>query len=143
MNYHRIVSENDRDIPYLSSIIKTPEISRYISIDEENYWQYVSANEDVFYFKVYDSDRLVAATHCELSDKTLYMDIMVIPEYQRNGIASEVLRDIQTGKLPLDFDKIEVSIDENNLASIRLFEKMNFSYVSKADELLNYVYIPS
>lgn len=141
MKYQRIVSKEDGDIPYLSSMLKLSEISRYISIDEKNYWQYVTSNENVFYFKVYDNDdRLVAATHCETVNRKLYMDIMVVPAHQRKGIATSVLRDIQSDRLPLSFDQIEVSIDETNIASIKLFEKMHFLCVSKEDELLNYIY---
>ena len=140
MTYQRIVSTNDSDIPLLASILKLPEIARFISIDENNYWNYVTSNEHVLYFKIYEAEHLVAAIHCEMWDKTLYMDIMVVPQYQRRGIATKVLRDIQSGELPFDFEKIEVSIDENNAASIKLFEKMNFVCVSKEEELLNYVF---
>jgi len=140
MNYERLTSEWDKDIPYLLSIYRLPEISRYIHIDEVNYWHYVASNENVFYYKVYDGDRLVAAIHCELSDKTLFMDIVVLPEYQRRGIATGILWDIQNGHLPLAFERIEVAIEEGNIASIKLFEKMNFVFLAKDGELINYVY---
>ena len=140
MIYRRLNSPNDPDIPYLTSALKQPEIARFISIDETNYWTYVTNTENVFYFKVFENDVLVAATHCEISNRTLYMDIMVIPTYQRKGVATTILNDIQSGTLLLDFDKIEVSIDKSNAASIKLFEKMNFKFVSMEDELLNYVY---
>ena len=117
-----------------------PEISKYISIDEVNYWHYITTTANVFYYKIYKGDCLVAAVHCELSDKTLYMDLVVIPKYQKDGIGTMIIRDIITRKLQLDFERIEVSIDESNIPSIRLFEKMQFCYVSKEDELLNYVY---
>ena len=140
MNYERLTSEWDKDIPYLLSIYQLPEISRYIHIDEVNYWHYVASNENVFYYKVYDGDRLVAAIHCELSDKTLFMGIVVFPEYQRRGIATGILWDIQNGHLPLEFERIEVAIEEGNIASIKLFEKMNFVFLAKDGELINYVY---
>lgn len=140
MNYQRMMNENDKDIPYLTSVFKLPEISRYISIDEQNYWHYVTSSENVYFFKVYDDESLVATTHCEVVDRVLYMDIMVIPEQQGKGIATTVLKDIQLGNLVSGFDRIEVAIDENNVASIRLFEKMGFDFVSKEDELSNYVY---
>ena len=140
MTYHRILNTNDSDIPYLSSILQLPDVSKFIRIDESNYWNYVTQTENVFYYKVFLNNELVASTHCEISNKTLYMDIMVIPQHQRKGIATSILSDIMSGKLQLDFDKIEVSIDEQNIASIKLFEKMNFKFVSKEDELLNYTY---
>lgn len=141
MIYQQMTHEDDRDIPYLRSIYKLPEIARYISIDEKQYWHYVTTTSNVFYYKAYIDGCLAAATHCELSDNTLYMDIMVIPQYQKKGIGADILRDIQNGKLVRDFEKIEVSIDESNIASIKLFEKMNFNYVSKEDELLTYVWL--
>lgn len=140
MNYQQMMNENDADILYLVSIFKLPQISRYISIDEQNYWKYVTTSENVYFFKIYKNDVLVGTTHLEVVDRVLYMDIMMIPEHQGKGIATMVLRDIQAGNLVSGFDKIEVSIDESNVASIRLFEKMGFSYVSKEDELINYVY---
>ena len=48
MNYIRITRENDIDIPYLTSVLKMPEVSRFISIDEANYWHYVTSTEYVY-----------------------------------------------------------------------------------------------
>lgn len=140
MKYQRMMSERDTAIPYLESLFKLPEISRYISIDEQNYWKYVTISRNVYFFKAYDDGHLVATTHLEVVDRVLYMDVMVVPEYQRKGIATIVLGDIQSGNLISGFNRIEVSIDENNIASVRLFEKMGFDFVSKEDELLNYTY---
>ena len=140
LTYDRIVSLNDVDIPYLTSILSLPEISKFISINESNYWNYITRTESVFYYKIFVENNLVAATHIEKSNNILYMDIMVIPEYQRKGIATAILGDIISGKPQIEFDKIEVSIDEHNIASIKLFDKMNFIFVSKENELLNYTY---
>lgn len=140
MIYRRIDSQNDPDISYLDEILNLPEFSRFINVDKNNYWTYVTNTENVFYFKGFENDVLVAATHCEISNRTLYMDIMVIPTYQRKGVATTILNDIQSGTLLLDFDKIEVSIDKSNAASIKLFEKMNFKFVSVENELLNYAW---
>lgn len=140
MIYERIVSTNDPDISHLTKVLSSPEISRYIKIDKNNYWNYVTTTENVYYFKVFDGDSLIAATHLELLDKTLYMDVMVVPEHQRKGIATKILNDIKSRKLSPDFERIEVSIDETNIASIALFEKSGFEFVSKDDELLNYIY---
>ena len=140
MTYKRMVSTSDPDIPCLISVLKRPEIARFISIDENNYWYYVTSTANVFFFKVFKENALVGAIHCEISDKDLSMYIVVFPEYHRKGIATNVLRDIQSGNLPLDFERIEVFIDVANIASIALFEKMNFKYVSREDELVRYIY---
>ena len=140
MIYQRIKSINDTDIPYLTSILDMPEISRYISIDRDNYWNYVTMTDNVFYFKAYSKKALVGAVHLEVSGETLYMDIMVIPELQGKGIGTTILRDVLTDKLITGFKSVEVSIDKSNIASARLFEKMGFIFKSEDDGLLNYVY---
>ena len=139
MTYERITSEVDKDIPYLNTILEMPQISRYISVDKENFWRYVTETENVFYYKVYEKDALVGAVQLELAGEVLYMDIMVIPEFQGRGIGTAIIRDIQNGVLPLSFERIEISIDESNIASIRLFEKMGFRFISKSDVLLKYI----
>ena len=66
--------------------------------------------------------------------------VVVFPEYQKQGIATTILKDIQTRKIGLDFDKIQVSIDEKNIASLKLFESVGFICVNKDEELLEYEY---
>ena len=140
MTYERITSEADKDIPYLNTILDMPEVSRYISVDKANFWRYVTSTESVFYYKVYEKDALVGAIQLELSGDVLYMDIMVIPECQGRGIGESVILDIQSKVLPIAFDRIEISIDESNIASIKLFEKMGFEFISRDGELLSYIY---
>jgi len=140
MYYKRITSTNDADIPYLTFILKSPEISRYISIAENSYWEYVTTQEQVYYFKVYRNDALIGAIHCEIENLILYMDIMVFPKYQRQGIATAIMEDILQGNLSLEFDTMEVFVDESNAASKKLFEKIGFTPISCEDELIHYTY---
>ena len=95
----------DKDIPYLNTILEMPQISRYISVDKKNFWRYVTSTKNVFYYKVYDEDALVGAVQLELAGEVLYMDIMVIPEFQGRGIGTAIIRDIQNGVLPLSFER--------------------------------------
>lgn len=139
MKYIQITSAEDKDIPYLLSIHKLPEISRYIHIDEENYFRYVSSTENVFYYKVYNDNNIVATAHCELLDDILFLSLLVIPRYQNRKIGTKILDDIQNGVLPLTFSQIKVSIEKSNMASLHLFSKMNFIKVSEDDELMDFV----
>ena len=140
LKFIRVISESDKDIAYIQAIHRIPQISRFIGISD-NYFAYVIENSNVYFYKVFSDDILVGTAHLEICDSTLYMDIVVVPQYQNKGIGTNILRKIQGGSLPITFDRIEVSIDENNTASKRLFEKMGFVFVSKEDELENYLYI--
>ena len=140
MTYRLVKNCNDKDIPTILSVYKQPSICRFISIDEENYWTYITSTNNVYFYKIYKNDILVATIHLELVDRVLYMSVVVFPEHQKQGIATTILKDIQAGKLELDIDKIQVSIDEKNTPSIKLFENAEFVCVGKDAELLEYEY---
>ena len=140
LKFIRIISESDKDISYIQAIYQLPLISRFIGISD-NYFTYVIKNSNVYFYKIYLDDILVGTTHLEICKSTLYMDVVVIPQYQHNGVGTNILRNIQNGCLPIAFERIEVYIDENNTVSKRLFEKMGFVFVSKEDELEKYLYI--
>lgn len=143
MNYRLLKHPDDGDIPSILSVYRLPSVSRFISIDEERYWQYVTSTENVCFFKVFDSNRLVATVHTERFDPIMYMSIVVFPQHQNNGIGTRILNDIQTGKLGLAFEKIQVSIDRKNSASIKLFEAAGFVQTAEDGELLEYEYARS
>ena len=140
MIYQRLIDTNDADIPQLCRVMNLPRISRFISYDKEKYWQYITSTATVFYYKVYEKDDIVGAIHLEIENDILHMCLLVFPQYQNQGIGRRIIQDIQDGMLPIQFSKIKVAIDESNVASICLFQKMNFKFISKEAELLTYVY---
>lgn len=139
LTYTRILSEDDGDISHLLEILQQPAISRFLSISE-NYFHYVTNTQNVYFYKVYERQKLIGTIHLEKCEDCLYMDILIFPEYQRMGFATSVVGDIQIDALGLKYKRIEIAIDESNAASIKLFERAGFSFVSKEAELLNYVY---
>ena len=143
MTYHLIKKLDDEDIQNILSVYKHPLVSRFISIDEENYWRYITSTDNVYFYTIYMDDILVAAIHLELVQLVLYMSVVVDPQYQQQGIATTILKDIQTGKLELNFNKIRVSIDKNNIYSLKLFENVGFICVGNDEELLEYEYSKS
>lgn len=140
MKYIQITSPKDSDIPYLLSVHRLPEISRFIDINEENYFRYVTETENVFYYKVFDGEKLVATVHCELSETILYLSLIVIPCFQNQGIGTNIVADIKSGVLPVTFEKISVSINDNNFASLHLFKKSGFVKTSVDGSLIDYTY---
>ena len=143
MIYRLIKNLDDEDIPIILSAYKKPSISQFISIDEENYWKYITSSDNVYFYKIYKDDILVSTIHLESDNCVLYMSVVVFPEYQKQGIATTILKDIQAGKTGHDFDKIRVSIDEKNIASLKLFESAGFVCTGKDEELLEYEYSKS
>ena len=139
LTYKRMLLEDDTDIPELITIYQLPEIAQYISIGDD-YFRYVTNNEDVYFYKVYENNKLIGSTHLERQGTLLFMDILVFPEFQRAGFGTKIVKDIQNDIFGLDFDRIEISIDETNIASLKLFENSGFVYTSKENELINLAY---
>ena len=139
LTYKRMVSKEDNDIFLINEIHSKPEIKKYISISD-NYFNYVTTTENVFFYKVFEEKSLVGTIHLEKNDNIIYMGILIFPEFQNAGLGTKVISDIKNDIFNLDFKKIEVSIDESNIPSLRLFEKSGFKFISQKDILKNYEY---
>lgn len=137
--YKRMLFENDTDILKITMTHQIPEIAQYLNISDK-YFRYVTNTANVYFYKVYKNGKLIGTTHLEKQGNTLFMDILVFPEFQRMGLGTKIIKDIQNSVLGLDYDKIEISIDERNIASLKLFENAGFVCISKEDELINLVY---
>ena len=76
------------------------------------------------------------------ADNCITLGITIAPEYQRRGIAREILdaviRAIQTNYPMLD---IVALIDKENTPSIALFEKLGFYRECYAESIASYVYV--
>lgn len=114
----------------------TPSIAKYISISD-NYFDYVTGSEGVAYYKIVADGELTGGIHCEFNGGIMYLSICVKEEYQRHGIAEAALRKLFF-TLPNEVHMIEVSIDETNIKSQLLFQKLGFTKYSKDDELITY-----
>ena len=139
LTYELLLNENDVSIPQLKVIYRLPEISRYISISD-NYFLYVTRTTNVYFYKVHSNGEMIGAMQLEKHENLLYMDIMIFPQFQRMGVATKVIKDIQNDIFKLDYEKIEISIDNSNVASIKLFENAGFTQISRKDELINFAY---
>lgn len=140
MTYTLLTSLKDTDIPLLLEIHSLPEIKCFIDINTKKYFKYVTKSNSVFYYKIFDEDTLVGSIHCELSEKTMYLSLLIFPEHQNKGFGTKVLKDIINKKIPIEFETIEVSINDDNVSSLHLFEKVGFIRTSVDGGLIDYKY---
>lgn len=134
---YELFIKNDRHIDDEKTIYKIPEISRYIDISD-NFFDYVTNTENVYLLKILKSETLIGNIHFEIYDDIMYIAIMVIPKFQRKGIAKNAVEYVINN---YKCNKYYASIEEGNNSSIKLFESLGFKYESKEDDILNYVYI--
>ena len=90
MTYRLMKQQDDEDIPRILLVYKLPSVSQFISIDETNYWKYVTATDNVYFYKIFEDTILVATTHIELIDRVLNMDVVVFPDYQKGALQQKL-----------------------------------------------------
>ncbi len=130
------LSPHDHDLPKLIEIHRDPAAAKYISLSE-NYFDYVTSTKGVVYYKIIGDGEAVGGIHGEFGGDTLYLSVCVAADHRRRGIAETALR--QLFALAADHVKtVEVSVDETNASSRRLFQKMGFDQIGKEDGLIRY-----
>lgn len=130
------LKHGDSDLDALIGIHQEPSVSRFISISE-NYYSYVTKTEGVCYYKIITDGILTGGIHCEINGKTLFLSVCIDEKYRRHGIAEESLKKLLS-ILPNVVKTIEVSIEEANIPSIRLFQKLGFQFSERNHELITY-----
>ncbi|MBR6050053.1 MAG: GNAT family N-acetyltransferase [Clostridia bacterium] len=126
----------DPDLDELIRIHQEPSVSRFISISD-NYFNYVTETEDVCYYKIITNERLAGGLHSEIHSETVYLSICVDEKYRRLGIAEKSLKKFFS-IMPSYIKTIEASIEETNIPSVLLFQKLGFQVSEQDNELITY-----
>ena len=134
-----LLKKDDRDIPTFQELHEYPTIKKYISIGE-NYFEYVTSTENVWYYKMLLEDMVIGGIHLEKEGDTMYLSICIHPQYQGKGYGKKSLRYVMD-RLAKGVSSIKASIEAENISSIKLFESCGFVFVDREEELLNYIKI--
>lgn len=134
-------STEDNELEILKDNYSKPSVERFVEINKERFWSYVTETENVYFYKVYNENTLSGTVQCEIYDRILYLAIVVFPEYQNKGIGTDIIKFVLDGRMGLDFKEIQISIDEKNTASMKLFKNSGFIETGKDGELIDLQYI--
>lgn len=127
---------HDRDLTELIRIHREPDIAAYISVSA-NYFEYVTHTDGVVYYKIVADGEVRGGIHCEFKDETIFLSVCVESGFHRRGIAEKALK-LFFAMSAGDAKTVEVSIDKNNVPSIRLFQKLGFIQIGNDEELITY-----
>ena len=133
--------QEDEELAIIKENYSKPAVERFVDINKDTFWTYVTETENVHFYKVYNEGILSGTVQCEVYDGVLYLALVVFPEYQNNGIGTDIVKFIIDGNTRLDFNEIRVSVDEKNTASMRLFQNAGFIKIGQKDELVDLQYI--
>ena len=134
-------STEDNELEILKDNYSKPSVERFVEINKEKFWSYVTETENVYFYKVYNENTLSGTVQCEIYNRILYLAIVVFPDYQNKGIGTDIIKFVLDGRTGLDFKEIQVSIDEKNTASMKLFMNSGFVETGKDGELIDLQYI--
>lgn len=130
------LTKNDTDMTKVKEIHNEPSIAKYISISDA-YFDYVTNTKNVVYYKINVDGKIVGGVHCEISDCIMHISICIMTEYQNRGLGFLAVK-ILISMFCDSVTKICVSIDESNLYSQKLFERLGFKKTNKEEELIEY-----
>lgn len=134
---------NINDHIELDDWIKDDLTKKYACDDKwSNEWAYYQnsnyyiAGKDAFCKVVSFNENIIASliVLCHPNYPVAINPIIVNPNYRNKGNATKIIREFIENIdiiLPIYSDKIEVGIDINNIASIRVFEKSGFNFKNK------------
>lgn len=141
VTFNLLKCTGDEDLVIIKENYSKPEVERFVSIDKDKFWKYVTETENVYFYKIYNNSNLVGTMQCEVYDGILYLALVIFPEYQKKKIGTSAVQEVIVGKTGLSFKEIQVSIDEKNTASLKLFQNVGFKCSAQEDSLIDFRYI--
>ncbi|MBQ6996256.1 MAG: GNAT family N-acetyltransferase [Lachnospiraceae bacterium] len=131
------LERNDSDIAVLRELHSDPSVKKWLSIGD-NYFEYCTSTQNVQYIKILLSGVIIGGIHIERDNDILYLSIFIASEYRQKGYARECIGYI-IDEFTEGINFIKVSIEEENIPSIKLFESLGFAFADQEEELKNYV----
>ncbi len=131
------LARNDPDTDTVKRMHSEPTVAKYISISDD-YFEYVTGSDNVTYYKIKTCGELIGGIHSEIVDTVMYLSICIQPQYREKGFAASALKKF-ISLIPHTVERIQVSIDETNIPSMRLFESLGFSKAGQEEELIDYI----
>ncbi len=141
LSFALLEAVEDRELEIIKENYNKPSVERFVEINKEKFWSYVTETENVYFYKVYNEGVLVGTVQCEVYDGIMYLALVIFPEYQKKKIGTDAVQGVIAGKTGLSFNEIQVSIDEKNTASLKLFQNVGFTRIGQEDELVEFQYI--
>jgi ribosomal protein S18 acetylase RimI-like enzyme len=146
--YPRPASIEDSKILFMwvnlpENILIKKDVSEPISWEEHSEWMNVRLRDkDTLIWILEKESKAIGQMRVEKKDEEFHIDVYVVPEYRRTGIARKALSFLinESGK-KWPGEKLFASIRMNNLASKKTFISVGFEYINTDNEFDNFQYV--
>jgi len=116
-----------RDLPWIM------EIERLAFGEQWDYYQFKASLDDVFLLAVdaatSDTVGFLVACCCKISRRGIILRVAVHPDYQGQGIATELIQEAFEKLKKKDLDDVELDVDILRAGAVSLYEKLGFKVV--------------
>jgi ribosomal-protein-alanine N-acetyltransferase len=116
-----------RDIP------RVLEIERLTFGAQWDYYQFKASLDDIFLLAVSavngETVGFLVACCCKIARRGIILRVAVHPDYQGQGIATQLLQESFTALKKKDLDEVELDVDIVKNGVMRLYEKLGFRVV--------------
>lgn len=113
-----------RDLP------RVLEIERLAFGGQWDYFQFKASLDDVFLLAVSavtgETVGFLVACCCDIARRGIILRVAVHPDYQGQGIATQLLQQSFTALKKKDLDEVELDVDLVKNGAMRLYEKLGF-----------------
>ena len=106
------------------------EIERLTFGEQWDYFQFKASLNDIFLVAVDPATAelvgFLVACCCEVARRGIILRVAVHPDYQGQGIATQLLEESFRELCKRDLDEVELDVDVIKAGALRLYEKMGF-----------------
>jgi ribosomal-protein-alanine N-acetyltransferase len=116
-----------------SDLPRIMEIERLTFGGQWDYYQFKASLDDVFLLAVDAATAglvgFLVACCCEIARRGIILRVAVHPDYQGQGIATQLLEEALRALQKKDLGEVELDVDLLKAGAIRLYEKVGFKVV--------------
>jgi ribosomal-protein-alanine N-acetyltransferase len=117
----------------IHDLTRIMEIEHLAFGEQWDYYQFKASLDDVFLVAVdsttADIVGFLIACCCEIARRGIILRVAVHPDYQGQGIATQLLEEAFRALKKKDLDEVELDVDILKAGALRLYEKVGFKVV--------------
>ena len=134
----RFVNISEKNIPLLKEFIEKMGEARLSFRYFQTRSIEVVKNHLLTVLLLDSSEDPIAYGHLDPEKDVIWLGICVLPEYKGKGYGNKMMEHLLKCAVKLNVDSISLTVDNNNLSAIKLYEKFKFKIEAEVKNYLRY-----
>lgn len=90
---------------------------------------------------ILEDGNAIAYGHLDIQEKNIWLGIAILPDYQGKGYGNIMMNELITFAKESKLKKIVLTVDNDNVNAIKLYEKFDFERESESEKYSKYALI--